>query len=226
MSIVRLALDGSVTWALPPVSRQARKVSMVPKASSPFAARARAPFTWSRSQRSLVAEKYGSSTRPVRSRIQGSRPASLSRWQSCAVRRSCQTMARCSGASLRRLQSATVSRWLVMPTAATSFPETPARASARRSVETVESQISSRSCSTHPGFGKCWGNSWVTLPFTVSFLSRTRTVVPVVPWSMATTYFAMRHLLGMESRKLATSSASRSRSKSMATRWRLRGRTT
>ena len=57
MSIVRLALDGSVTWAFPPVSLQARNVSMVPKATSPFPARLRAPFTWSRSQRSLVAEK-------------------------------------------------------------------------------------------------------------------------------------------------------------------------
>ena len=57
MSMVRLALEGSVTWAFPPVSRQARKVSMVPKASSPFWARALAPFTWSRSQASLVAEK-------------------------------------------------------------------------------------------------------------------------------------------------------------------------
>ena len=53
-------------------------------------------------------------------------------------------------------------------------------------------------------------------------------MVPVVPWSMATTYFAMRHLFGDASRGRlgARRRRSRSRSTSMPTRWRLRGSTT
>ena len=44
-SIVREALVTSVACTRPPVSRQSRKLSMVPKASSPRSARARAPGT-------------------------------------------------------------------------------------------------------------------------------------------------------------------------------------
>ena len=40
-----------------------------------------------------------------------------------AVRRSCHTMARCSGAPVRRSHTTTVSRWLVMPIAATGLVE-------------------------------------------------------------------------------------------------------
>ena len=50
---------------LPPVSRQSRNESTVPKASLPCSAAARAPATLSSSQEILVAEKYGSSTSPV-----------------------------------------------------------------------------------------------------------------------------------------------------------------
>ncbi len=56
-SAVRAALLASVTCTLPPVSRQSRKLSMVPKASSPRSAAARAPSTWSSSQTILLAEK-------------------------------------------------------------------------------------------------------------------------------------------------------------------------
>ena len=56
-SSVREALVASVACALPPVSRQSRKLSTVPKASSPFSARFRAPFTLSRIQAILVPEK-------------------------------------------------------------------------------------------------------------------------------------------------------------------------
>ena len=44
-SAVRAALLASVACTLPPVSRQSRKVSMVPKASSPRSAASRAPST-------------------------------------------------------------------------------------------------------------------------------------------------------------------------------------
>jgi hypothetical protein len=41
--MVREALVASVAWTLPPVSRHSRKLSMVPKASSPLSARRRVP---------------------------------------------------------------------------------------------------------------------------------------------------------------------------------------
>ena len=63
-SIVRDALLTSVTCTLPPVSFQISQLSMVPNASSPAAARARAPGTLSRIQRILLAEKYASMTQP------------------------------------------------------------------------------------------------------------------------------------------------------------------
>ena len=52
--LVRAALVASVAWSLPPVRRQTRKLSTVPKARS---LRSRAPGTASSSQASLVAEK-------------------------------------------------------------------------------------------------------------------------------------------------------------------------
>ena len=56
-SSVRPALVASVACTLPPVSRQMRKLSTVPKASSPFSARLRAPLTLSSSHLTLVPEK-------------------------------------------------------------------------------------------------------------------------------------------------------------------------
>ena len=53
------------------------------------------------SHSSLVAEKYGSSTSPVRSRTSGSCPAARSSSQRAAVRRSCHTIARCRGRPVR-----------------------------------------------------------------------------------------------------------------------------
>ena len=73
-SIVREAFVISVTKTRPPVSFQMSHVSIVPKASSPRSARARAPGTLSRIQRILVAEKYGSMRRPVFSRTSTSKP--------------------------------------------------------------------------------------------------------------------------------------------------------
>ncbi len=75
--MVRDAFVTSVTCSEPPVSFQISHVSMVPNASSPASARARAPSTLSRIQRTLVAEKYASITSPVFSRTSGSWPASF-----------------------------------------------------------------------------------------------------------------------------------------------------
>ena len=123
---VRLALHGSVTKAPPPgppVSFQATQASTVPRARS--AESATPPSVSSHSI--LVAEKYGSSTRPVARRTCGSSPWARSASQRSAVRRSCQTSARWRGRPVRRSQATTVSRWLVIPMAATVWP-----ASARR----------------------------------------------------------------------------------------------
>ena len=80
-----------------------------------------------------------------------------------AVWRDCHTMAGWIGLPLLRSHTSAVSRWLVMPMAATSAPAAPAFASAPRPARSWLSQISSGSCSTQPGFGKCWVNScWST----------------------------------------------------------------
>ena len=56
-SMVREALEWSVTWAAPPVRFQMSQLSTVPAHSSPRSARCRAPGTWSSSHRILVPEK-------------------------------------------------------------------------------------------------------------------------------------------------------------------------
>ena len=66
-SIVRDALLTSVTWHRPSVIFQTSHVSTVPNASVPASARARAPATLSSSHRILLAEKYASTSSPVRS---------------------------------------------------------------------------------------------------------------------------------------------------------------
>ena len=64
-------------------------------------------------------------------------------------RRSCQTIALWSASPVVRSHSTTVSRWLVMPIAATSPPQS----AASFSVSAVSRQMSSGSCSTPPGGG-------------------------------------------------------------------------
>ena len=98
-------------------------------------------------------------TSPVRSRTSRSWPAARSSSQRAAVRRSCQTSARCSGSPLAGSQATTVSRWLVIPIPSSRPPSTPAAAIASAATRRVTSQISPASCSTHPGRGKCCSNS-------------------------------------------------------------------
>ena len=61
----------------------------------------------------------------------------------------------------------------------------PAAASASAAAGSTLAQISSGSCSTHPGRGKCCPSSLYPRPITRSPPSTTRHVVPVVPWSIA-----------------------------------------
>jgi len=70
-----------------------------------------------------------------------------------ALARLCQTTAGWIGRPDARSQTTVVSRWFVMPIAATSRASTPATASASRPTATVVAKISSASCSTCPGAG-------------------------------------------------------------------------
>jgi hypothetical protein len=156
-SSVREALLTSVTCS--PVSLKISQESIVPNTARPDSARSRSPSTLRSSHSTLVPAKYGSRTRPVRSRTSGSWPASRSSSQRAAVRRSCQTSARCSGSPVSGSQAQTVSRWLAIPTAARPPGPTPASSSASMATARVTSQISAASCSTQPGRGKCCLNS-------------------------------------------------------------------
>ena len=71
------------------------------------------------SHSNLVPLKYGSSTSPVRRRTRSRAPCSASSSHRCAVRRSCQTIAWPYGRPVDRSHATTVSRWLVIPIAAT-----------------------------------------------------------------------------------------------------------
>ena len=149
-SIVREAFVTSVACNLPPVRRHKRKLSIVPNAISPLAARSRSPGTLSSIQRIFDAEKYGSTTSPVRCATAFPKPAARHSSQSGAVRRSCQTIALCTARPLARSHNTAVSRWFVIPMAAMGpF----AAAIASRQVATTPAQISSGSCSTQPGCG-------------------------------------------------------------------------
>src|SRR5690349_22208528 len=63
-SIVRDAFVGSVACTAPPVRRQINQVSIVPAISDPERARSASDESF-RIHSSFVAEKYGSTTRPV-----------------------------------------------------------------------------------------------------------------------------------------------------------------
>jgi hypothetical protein len=83
---VRDALEASVTWRRPPVSRAMRYESTVPAASEPSARPAQMAGSSPASQVILVAVKYGSSRSPVSSVTRASCPASRSASQIRAVR--------------------------------------------------------------------------------------------------------------------------------------------
>ena len=115
------------------------------------------------------------------SRIHGSFPWAFSSLHRSAVRRSCQTIALWIGRPEWRSQSSVVSRWLVMPMACSSAGLIDAWRMAVPTALSVAVQMSSRSCSTHPGFGKIWRNSTFAFAFTVRRWSMTSAVLPVVP---------------------------------------------
>ena len=162
---------------------------MVPTASSPASARARASSTSSRIQAILVAEKYGSSSKPVlpcsQASVSGLPLALASSAQRGAVRRSCQTMALWIGSPVARSHTTVVSRWLVMPQPARSAASTPAFSSAWRHTATVSAKMPAASCSTQPAWGYSCSNSVCAVARICPLRSNTMARLLVVPWSMA-----------------------------------------
>ena len=85
--------------------------------------------------------------------MESARPRFLSSSQKSLVRRHCHTMALYTGRPVSRSHTTVVSRWLVMPIAAREEAVAPAFAIASRATASCVSQISTGSCSTHPGWG-------------------------------------------------------------------------
>ncbi len=103
---------------------------------------------------------------------------------------SCHTIALWIGSPVWRSQMTVVSRWLVIPIAATSPASMPERARAAPITSRVRCQISRASCSTQPARGCIWRCSrWSTATMDASRSNRIRRVL-VVPWSIAATYLA------------------------------------
>ena len=192
ISIVRLALVTSVTCTPP---RSAGEVPDQPglhrAEERPRRVRARAagPGTWSSSQRSRgpgeVRGRRQPADVPERARRAGRGCSSATR---SSVRVSCQMIAGATGRPVRRSQTTVVSRWLAMPTAATSSgggprapapPAAPAGRCARSPRRRARPSRAAGSAAGAPaGRPRPAGRAW----------SNTMQRVEVVPWSMATTY--------------------------------------
>ena len=153
-SIVRLALVASVVKTSPPVRFQISQASIVPSARSADTGTSPSPQQPLELGAAEVRVEHEAGALRARGRA---RPAAASSSQRAAVRRSCHTMARPYGRPVARSQATTVSRWLVIPMAATE--PAPTWSTTSCSVARAASQISSASCSTQPGRGKCWVNS-------------------------------------------------------------------
>src|SRR4051794_6545471 len=94
-------------------------------------------------------------------------------------------MALWTGRPLARSHRIAVSRWLVIPSAATPLTPTPARASASRQTATESAQMCSGSCSTQPSAGKNCCSSRCALATMRPSASNRIARVLVVPWSRA-----------------------------------------
>ena len=191
MSIVRDALLTSVACTAPPVSFHTSHASTVPARAVPALAASRTAALFSSSQRSLVPLKYVAIGRPVfarkRSLPSPSPPSSISRAHTPLVRVSIHTSALCSGSPVSASHTTVVSRWFVMPTAATARPATAASASTEATTRRTVAQISFGSCSTHPCCGMICANSSCATATTLLCASKRIARLDVVPASMAST---------------------------------------
>ena len=114
-------------------------------------------------------------------------------WQDTRTAAICARLAR-TGGPVCRSHSSVVSRWLVMPTAASCARAMPLFASAPATTCCVRSQISSASCSTQPGCAKSCACSRWSAATTCPPWSKIMQRVLVVPWSIAAMYLFMRVL--------------------------------
>ena len=92
-----------------------------------------------------------------------------------------------TGRPVRRDQTTVVSRWSLMPTAASARASAPASCNATRMQVRTRSRISSASCSTQPGRGVIWACSSWWLATGCPVRSKRMQRLLVVPWSMAAT---------------------------------------
>ncbi len=132
--------------------------------------------SWSRRNKDRAAGRYARASQSLRS---------WWRRQKSLVRRSCHTMAWWMGSLVARSQITVVSRWLVMPVAATSRAVSPACCSTSRTQAMVSSQMRRASCSTQPGCGKYCGSSRCASARRRPRWSRRMARLLVVPWSIA-----------------------------------------
>ena len=108
ISKVREAFEASMMWRLPRVNCHTSHVSTVPNSNSPASAMARAAGTWFSSHTNLLALKYGSRRKPVRS-------CTIAAMCACAshhvwVRLSCHTKAGAMGLPVCLCHTTVVSR--------------------------------------------------------------------------------------------------------------------
>ncbi len=116
-------------------------------------------------QATLLAEKYGSGTRPV---LAVMAVAVTAFWRRAsimgAVRRHCHTMALHSGSPVVRSHTRVVSRWLVMPMESTSAVSTLHDSKSSVRAPSWVDRMSCGSCSTQPGCGYIWRKGRCTRP--------------------------------------------------------------
>ena len=113
-------------------------------------------------------------------------PRRAARRSAAAVRRSCQTIARCRGRPVRAVPDH--DRLALVGDADRgdrSRPRRRARPRPRRASRRVTRQMSSASCSTQPGCGKCCGNSRYERARGTPSSSTANARTPVVPASIA-----------------------------------------
>ena len=134
----------------------------------------------------------------MRRRTSSSMPCARRRPQMAAETRLCQTIAGATGWPVVRSQRIVVSRWLVMPMAATCSAAVPLASSTRLAHESCDRQMASGSCSTmamsSAGAAGCvcvscvrviWGNSSCAVASGIPRRSKRIALLDVVPWSSA-----------------------------------------
>ena len=124
--------------------------------------------------------------RCARGRDRGA-PAPASSSQRAAVRRSCHTIASAYGSPVVRFQATTVSRWLVMPIAATCVGADAGRRR-RRASPSPPSRSRRRRARPSPGCGKYCVNSRYAATVGRPSANTARLRTPVVPASIAITH--------------------------------------